>query len=225
MIRRLFTAAAVISLVLCTASVLLWLRSYWSNGSWNFGPHAIEHGKRVYLIWSSAGRLQFWATRGPLDPLYNTIFPDISPSPPLQMMPTPPPKIFSFTWQPDVHHLSAPGIVYDMNPGWDYASLTVSWWLIAALSAVIPLAWTARFVHSRRASMQPQDNLCHSCGYDLRTSKDRCPECGMAMPLGFHRKVARRGFPTDSVFFARRARCSAPRSLIDWPHRNRSVVS
>lgn len=191
MIRRLFAVAAVISLALCVASVLIWLRSYWHDSTWNLGPHALRHGPRVYSICSNAGSIQLRITKdvAPLAPDY-VIAADIGPSPPFQVIqppPAPPPKVFSFTWEPYAHHLSAPGIVYDMNPGWDYTSLIVSWWLIAALSAVIPLAWTARFVHSRQASQRAKDNLCHSCGYDLRVSKNRCPECGTPIPTGPHR--------------------------------------
>lgn len=185
------------SLVLCVASVLLWLSSHWHDGSWNLRTHTPELGQRVYSICLSTGSVQF--SKGLLAPDY-VIAADIGPGPsphpnwqpitslPRYMQPFPPPKpkVFSFTWEPYAHRLSAPGIFYDMNFGWNYTSLTLSWWLIAALSAVIPLAWTARFMRSRRASQRPQGNLCHSCGYDLRASNERCPECGTPIPPNQH---------------------------------------
>lgn len=44
-------------------------------------------------------------------------------------------------------------------------------------AAAIPLAW----LWSRRTrwrSSKTDPNLCHHCGYDLRATHDRCPECG-----------------------------------------------
>lgn len=45
----------------------------------------------------------------------------------------------------------------------------------------IPLAvWVlGNYLHRRKARMRMDKQLCVSCGYDLRASKDRCPECGM----------------------------------------------
>jgi hypothetical protein len=45
-----------------------------------------------------------------------------------------------------------------------------------ALFAVAPLAWSAAFVGRRRRKRRGR--LCAKCGYDLRASPDRCPECG-----------------------------------------------
>jgi hypothetical protein len=47
-------------------------------------------------------------------------------------------------------------------------------WLIMALSAIGPVAWTTKF--ARRARRGP--NACTVCGYDLRATPGRCPECG-----------------------------------------------
>ena len=52
----------------------------------------------------------------------------------------------------------------------------VPFWLAAAATAVLPTAWLGRWwVRRRRCD---RAGLCHRCGYDLRATPDRCPECG-----------------------------------------------
>jgi len=50
-------------------------------------------------------------------------------------------------------------------------------WAVAALSA--PAALASR-VLARRAGRGVADGRCAGCGYDLRATPDRCPECGTA---------------------------------------------
>jgi hypothetical protein len=45
------------------------------------------------------------------------------------------------------------------------------------LTAVAPVNWIAlRFLE--RAAARRAPGLCRNCGYDLRATPDRCPECG-----------------------------------------------
>ena len=51
-------------------------------------------------------------------------------------------------------------------------------WLPAALFGVWPV-WLLLPYHRRRK--RKKLGLCLKCGYDLRASKERCPECGEAI--------------------------------------------
>jgi hypothetical protein len=57
--------------------------------------------------------------------------------------------------------------------------LTVPFWLAALALAAAPAAWAHRATRRRR-----RHGHCRSCGYDLRATPDRCPECGTATDRG-----------------------------------------
>jgi hypothetical protein len=54
-------------------------------------------------------------------------------------------------------------------------------WLIVLATAAVPAWWVFR-----RAGQQWQGvaGLCPACGYDLRASPGRCPECGTPAAAG-----------------------------------------
>jgi hypothetical protein len=66
--------------------------------------------------------------------------------------------------------------------GDDFVSIRIglSHWLVALIFLVPPALRVYRYQKSRRARKL---GLCPGCGYDLRASPERCPECGLSRPV------------------------------------------
>jgi hypothetical protein len=61
------------------------------------------------------------------------------------------------------------------------AWLVLPWWLVIGGSAVPPAVLVARTVRRGRRALREYRGLCAGCGYDLRATPGRCPECGLAV--------------------------------------------
>lgn len=160
-LRWLFTVAAALSLVLCVAAAVFWARSY----GW---PEQLSRFfSRCYVEVNSYG--------GRLDVEFTT-YPRRVPREP---------------WELRLRHESISiesrsagptlanrlGFEADRVPGLSYTLyvIIVPWWsvfLIGALCAGGSAAWLWRDRSRRKAG------LCPLCGYDLRATPHRCPECG-----------------------------------------------
>src|SRR5205085_2951907 len=62
----------------------------------------------------------------------------------------------------------------DNDDSWT-VGLTISHWLLVILLFMMPALWIRRLRHTRRGRRL---GLCFACGYDLRSTPARCPECG-----------------------------------------------
>jgi len=57
------------------------------------------------------------------------------------------------------------------------AYVRVPWWSLLLAAAVAP---TSRLIAAARQRRRTRRGRCPSCGYDLRATPERCPECGAA---------------------------------------------
>jgi hypothetical protein len=61
------------------------------------------------------------------------------------------------------------------RPDYDVRDVFVPYWFLAAVTGVLPLL---QLVRALRRRARRRRGLCVHCGYDLRETSGRCPECG-----------------------------------------------
>ena len=62
-------------------------------------------------------------------------------------------------------------------PSWAFVIVGQDW-NVALLFVILPAWWLVRCRKSVTRAQRRRAGLCTACGYDLRASVDRCPECG-----------------------------------------------
>jgi hypothetical protein len=160
--RRLCTSwPAFLSLLLCVAVCGLWARSYWSADAVTWAGSSVD-----WTVRSNRSRLAFSRV------LHETVgsAPERSPlHVSCEAAYTPSDDAFA--------GFSHQHITYDVGIFADIEKLDVGvpHWFMAILLAIAPaMRLRAAAQHCRR----DRTGRCPACGYDLRATPDRCPECG-----------------------------------------------
>ena len=187
MTRRLLNLLTALSLLLCAAVCALWIRTYLTR-DW-LSRTNLRHGEPFYSVsqWAvqtSMGRISVHyarlrlATRGPAVYFDNPRPPGVSwvyqRSAPVDARP-PYGVANTFIFRLGFYTKGA-STAGSFDPGDRMKGRTLMFplWLLAAAFGVLPAARLCLYARRRG---RPRD-LCPSCGYDLRATPGRCPECG-----------------------------------------------
>ena len=167
--RILLNALTALSLLLFVATVVLWVRSYWRQDFFRRIRPGRPDGLRTFAFLTSArGGAQVdvgFVSSGFTGVLgregWDWLCTDY------------PPTVYAAG-------LSANrwGFHYDSydDPPLRTTRIIFPLWLPTALFAALPLARGALFIRRRRRG---REGHCARCGYDLRATPERCPECGV----------------------------------------------
>lgn len=170
--------AAVLE-ALFLATCLLWVRSY----TFDDGIARESYSSSV----DSPGSAPSWmetcveicSSHGTLGIYVMHVFPNfyIYPSqcPPTQFEWS---SDYSFTFPQIRRDAAKPlGFVYIAggSPPTTYWAIGIPHWIAAIVFAFFPIRLVARWLGKRDKA---QELVCEACGYDLRATPDRCPECG-----------------------------------------------
>jgi hypothetical protein len=164
--RILGNTAALVSLVLCIICVAAWVRSCFVREGVAWG-YRIPGATQTVHIGLADGMVLFWWFRWS-DPFpVSTGF-----------------EHYVYDAEHVLHH----------TPAWSDSDWQTSiegkparrsgkvgrapLWPAIVTFATWPLIWSLRKRKEIRRQRRIRSGLCRSCGYDLRATPDRCPECG-----------------------------------------------
>jgi hypothetical protein len=195
--RRLHNFLTALSLLLCVAVCVLWVRSYWHWDSLyraEMSPEGLTLTSKHFrsssgMIWADIWRgsyldrsitLYEWQTvqrlhkqRALRDGDFTTARPgtwtyyDVVPRPAVT-----PEESFGIHYV-RTRDLIGPGVVhFILHAGIPHG-------LVAALAMILPAVRTWSWLRRRH---RHRVGLCPKCGYDLRATPERCPECGSEPP-------------------------------------------
>jgi hypothetical protein len=71
------------------------------------------------------------------------------------------------------HNFGGFGLISIHEPYALQVEIILPHWFIVLLFASLPMVWWFR-----RSKKCEQFRVCETCGYDLRATLERCPECG-----------------------------------------------
>lgn len=186
LVRQAVTLCSAASLLLCVVACVVWGRSHVAGMSYHFThvdpppaeaaplPKGSQPWVYQYHLAAGAGRLQLVRRHLPI--------PEANPPGATRVAPPHAALYDGGTrlgpFQHDAnrrsYHSKRNFIGIEMT-FWGFRVYGGPAWLPAAVFAVAPVLWLRAW---RRGGREPVQGHCRTCGYDLRASPGRCPECG-----------------------------------------------
>ncbi|HEY2587560.1 MAG TPA: hypothetical protein VGI81_17575 [Tepidisphaeraceae bacterium] len=180
MIRRLFTAASVLSLLMCVASLGLWVRSQ-SRSDEAFRAS----GNDNWMLVSYHGAIYFrhvrWNWVRPVIPSGTKVWWGKSQ---LGLR-----EAEMVDYRPCLYRAGQDTLYgVTLDGSWDGPTTRVNGIFfegrvpLLAVAMICFVAPAVGFAEYTRRRKRTAEGRCLTCGYDLRASTDRCPECGTPIP-------------------------------------------
>ncbi|HET6252345.1 MAG TPA: hypothetical protein VFE47_31955 [Tepidisphaeraceae bacterium] len=170
-------ASAAVSLVCCAALSLLWLRSYWVVDSITLGKSSDPASQRKSWVAfgestsvrSCSGAICYEYDAGGLFSLEEGLHYGHWPIPAASL------AMGQMYW----HGFGAVDQFVHATPC-HFRTFVISTpdALWVACFGLLAAFCTARLIKMRRINWRSANSFCVSCGYDLRATPDKCPECG-----------------------------------------------
>ena len=176
--RRLLNLLTALSLLLCVAVCVLWVRSYWLTDQvcwWRVGASRCVGTAQGYVVLQLNAGVTPGRPAGHVGFQYLRMQPYTAPHAPVAYGYVEPGDRFVS------RELGGAGWYAVRNRNRVRSATGVApLWAIAAAAAVLPLAWTVRLLRFALGARGRRERLGlrPSCGYDLRATPGRCPECG-----------------------------------------------
>ena len=175
MLRRLFTIASVVSLLVFVATVGLWVRSYWQLDTLYY----VGHNWASVSVSSKWGAVTFGTRRiaGLGDPEHAWHF--HSGRADRLSFGIPHYSLFGFSTSGFADKVQTAFGAYQYEDKY----LTVPFWFILVCPAVLPVFYVLVDRRHHRRNWPLSCNRCPSCGYNLTgNTSGVCPECGTPVP-------------------------------------------
>jgi hypothetical protein len=188
MMQKVFRTSALLSALFDVGLIMLWASSYWRTDAYIY--YAYSADDPTARISSSTGyALSLFSSYGGVMARFNWAHAPPSSNPPL-------PPVHGRASEPNPHYpvprspppgrgwqFGASGFaVIRHNQSGDLpggmVEIVLPMPLVIVLISVLPTCWFFWDRKRRRRESRRAKSQCLACGYDLRASKDRCPECG-----------------------------------------------
>lgn len=210
-LRRLFTVASALSLLLCMGTAALWVRSHWAGDSvgwYSADPRSLQCVCRELNVGNGLVRFDWSRDRLETPEAYHLTVAErqytldsASPVVYVRFQPVaytlPRNSILArlgFWFQSSHQHLAEEDYfawewvrssdgphrrpVRQVGAWWgDSSTVCFPIWPVTVILFLAALPWLRR-LRLRLRRLRHRPGCCVNCGYDLRATPDRCPECG-----------------------------------------------